>query len=163
MKLYIKQKVFSWRDSFRVFDADENDLYSVQGEVWTLGKKLHIFDAAGAEVSYIHQKLWSFLPRYYVAKDGVDVAEVVKQFTVLRQSYTVEPMGWQVSGDFWAHEYTIEAASGVIAAISKQWFTWGDTYAIDIAEGIDPVMVLSVVLIIDAVMAQAAAAAASSN
>jgi uncharacterized protein YxjI len=37
--------------------------------------------------------------------------------------------------------------------VSKEWFTWGDAYAIDIGEGEDAVNVLSVVLIIDAVLA----------
>ena len=32
------------------------------------------------------------------------------------------------------------------------WFAWGDTYEIDIADGVDEVMALSVVLIIDAVI-----------
>jgi len=61
-------------------------------------------------------------------------------------------LGWTVKGDFWAHEYQICAGSSVIATISKQWFTWGDTYEIDIDDNVDEVMALSVVLIIDAVI-----------
>lgn len=167
MKLYIKQKVFSWRDKFRVFDENENDQYAVEGEVWSLGKKLHIFDASGAEAAFIHQKVWSFKSRFFVAQNGEDIAEVVKEITLFKPVYSVEPQGWQITGNFWAHEYVIESSSGTIATISKHWLTWGDTYEIDIADGIDPVLVLSVVLIIDAVLAQqshtAAAGGASSS
>ena len=61
---------------------------------------------------------------------------------------------WEVEGDFLAHEYEIYRGDYAIATISKEWFTWGDTYSIDIAEGVDPVPIISVVLIIDAILAQ---------
>ena len=48
-----------------------------------------------------------------------------------------------------------------MATISKKWFSWGDTYEIDAASDADPVNVLAVVLIIDAVLARQAAAASS--
>ena len=38
MKLYIKQKVFSWGDKFRIYD--ENDKYYVESEVFTFGKMM---------------------------------------------------------------------------------------------------------------------------
>ncbi len=38
--------------------------------------------------------------------------------------------------------------------IKQKVFSWGDTCEIDIAAGVDEVMALSVVLIIDAVLAQ---------
>ena len=37
MKLYIKEKVFTWGDKFCVKDALGNDRYTVEGEVFTLG------------------------------------------------------------------------------------------------------------------------------
>ena len=43
----------------------------------------------------------------------------------------------------------------------KEWFTWGDCYALDIADSADEMLALAVVLAVDAVHAQANAAAAS--
>ena len=163
MKLYIKQKVFSWGDKFRIYDEYENNRYYVEGEVFTFGKKLHLYSQTGDELAYIHQKVWSFLPKYYISRNGNDVAQVIKEFTFFRQKYTVEGLGWTASGDFWAHEYEITAAGRIVASISKRWFTWGDTYEINIADGIDDVMALCVVLIIDAVIAQSDNHAASSH
>ena len=163
MKLYIKQKVFSWGDKFRIYDEYENDLYYVEGEVFTFGKKLHLYERSGTELAFIHQKVWSFLPRYFVSQNGVDVAQVVKEFTFLRPEYTVEGPGWTVKGDFLAYEYEISAAGRMVAAVSKHWFTWGDTYEIDIVNDADAVMALCVVLIIDAVIAQSNNSSASSN
>ena len=163
MKLYIKQKVFSWGDKFRIYDENENDKYYVEGEVFTFGKKLHLYCQSGSELAFIHQKVWSFLPKYFISRNGVDVAQVIKEFTLFRQEYTVEGLGWTVSGNFWAHEYEISDADRTIASISKHWFTWGDTYEIDIADDADEVMALCVVLIIDAVIAQSNNSAAASN
>jgi len=165
MKLYIKQKVFSWGDKFRVYDEYENDKYYVEGEVFTFGKKLHLYSQAGNELAFIHQKVWSFLPKFFISQNGVDVAQVIKEFTFFRQEYTVEGLGWTVSGDFLAHEYEISANGLTVASISKRWFTWGDTYEIDVANNTDETMALCVVLIIDAVIAQSqsSGAAASHN
>ena len=38
MKLYIKQKVFSWGDKFTVKDEAGRDRYYVEGEVFTFGR-----------------------------------------------------------------------------------------------------------------------------
>ena len=58
-----------------------------------------------------------------------------------------------------SHEYEIYRGDYTIATISKEWFTWGDAYSVDIVDGVDPVPVLSVVLIIDAIIAQSNARA----
>jgi uncharacterized protein YxjI len=150
MKLYLKQKIFTWGDKFSVYDENGTPRYQVEGEVFTFGKKLHLCDTLGNELAFIHQKLFSFLPRYYISRGGRDVAEVVKEFTFFKQEYSVEGLGWQVHGDFWDHTYEVTGGGRTIASVSKHWFTWGDTYEIDIADGLDEVMALAVVLVIDA-------------
>lgn len=163
MTLYMKQKVFSWKDKFHIYDAFQEEKYYVEGEFFSLGKKLHLYDNYMTERSFIHQKVMSFLPRFFVNVGGTDVAEVVKKFTLFKPEYVVNGPGWTVSGDFWAHNYTITSCSGPVATISKRWLSWGDTYEIDIAPGQDEILVLSTVLIIDAVLAQQDAASASSH
>ena len=164
MKLYIKQKVFSWGDKFRIYDENQNDRYYVEGEVFSFGKKLHLYSHAGDEEAFIHQKVLSFLPKFYISRNNIEVAQVIKEFTILRQEYTVEGLGWTVNGNFLAHDYEITSDGRTIASISKHWFSWGDTYEIDISDDADEVMAICVVLIIDAVIAQSDnSAAASSN
>ena len=160
-KLYIKQKVFSWKDKFSVYNAFGEDVYRVEGEFLTIGKKLHIYDIYDNEAAFIHEKVFSFLPKYYISRNGTDVAEVVKKLTFLKARYEIPAFGWTVQGNFTDHSYSIESAKGTVATISKKWFSWGDTYEIDAASDADPVNVLSVVLIIDAVLARQAAAASS--
>ena len=153
MKLYMKQKVFSWSDTFTVKDTLGEDKYFIKGEVFTLGKKLHVYDRSGREVAFIHQKLWSFLPRYMVTVTGTDVAEIVKEWTLLRPKYSILGPGWEVEGSFWEHAYQVTENGHPVVSIRKEWMTWGDTYELDIANPSNEVMALAVVLAIDCVLA----------
>ena len=153
MKLYIKQKVFSWGDSFTVKDADGADRYTVQGEIFTWGKKLHVYDMAGNEVAYIEQAVWSFLPRYYVFCGNEQVAEIKKEFSFLFPRYSIEGLGWEIEGSLMAHDYEIMQDGRTIVTIRKEWMTWGDSYELDIADPKDEIVALAVVLTIDCVLA----------
>ena len=152
MKLYIKEKVFSWGDKFTVKDEHGYDKYVVEGEVFTWGKKLHIYDMTGREVAFIKQEVWSFLPRFYVFCGGQQVAEIKKEFTFLFPKYSIEGLGWEIDGSFLAHEYEITQRGRSIVTISKEWMTWGDSYELNIANPADEILALAVVITIDCVM-----------
>ena len=152
MKLYIKQKVFSWGDKFTVKDEKGHDRYFVEGEIFSFGRKLHVYDAHHAERAYIKQELLTWMPRYSVYTNGAQIAQVKREFTFFRPKYIIEGPGWDVEGDFFAHEYQISKSGRVIATISKEWMTWGDSYELDIADGVNEVTALAVVLAIDAVI-----------
>ena len=161
MKLYIKEKVFSWGDKFTVKDEHGYDKYVVEGEVFTWGKKLHIYDMTGREVAFIKQEVWSFLPRYYVFCDGQQVAEIKKEFTFLFPKYSIEGLGWEIDGSFLAHEYEITQRGRSIVTISKEWMTWGDSYELNIANPADEILALAVVITIDCVMESGSGASVS--
>ena len=151
MKLYIKEKVFTWGDKFTVKDEYGNDKYYVEGEVFTWGKKLHVYDMTGYEVAFIKQEVWSFLPRYYVFCGDEQVAEIKKEFSFLFPRYSIEGPGWEIEGKFMAHEYEIQQNGNPIVSIQKEWMTWGDSYELDIADPKDEIVALAVVLTIDCV------------
>ena len=151
MKLYIKQKVFSWGDKFTVKDEAGRDRYYVEGEIFTFGRKLHVYDMSGREVAFIKQEVWSWMPRYYVFCGDRQVAEIKKEFTLLFPKYNIEGLGWEINGSFMAHDYEITQGGSTIVRISKEWMTWGDSYELDIANPADELVALAVVLTIDCV------------
>lgn len=161
MRLYIKQRVFSWKDRFTVFDENGRDKYYVEGEFLSIGKKLHIYDLSGNEVAFIAQKVFSFMPRFFVYMGGQEIAEIVKVFTLFRPKYKISGLGWQIDGDLWSHDYDITQNGRNIVRINKEWMTWGDSYVLDIADAKDETVALAVVLSIDCVMAANQAAASS--
>lgn len=158
MKLYIKQKVFTWGDKFTVKDEAGRDRYYVEGEIFTFGKKLHVYDIHGQEVAFIKQEVWSWMPRYYVFCGGRQVAEIKKEFTFFFPKYSIEGLGWEIDGSFMAHDYEITKSGHPIVTIRKEWMSWGDSYELNIANSQDELIALAVVLTIDCVMADQAVA-----
>ena len=152
MKLYIKQKVFSWGDRFTVKDADGNDRYYVEGEVFSWGKKLHVYDVNENEAAFIQQKVFSFLPTYHVFVGGNQAAEIVKEFSFFKPYYTIHGPGWEAAGKFMLHDYEITQGEFPIASIQKEWMTWGDCYELNVPNPANEVLALAVVLTIDCVI-----------
>ena len=165
MKLYIREKVFSWGDKFTVKDEFGNDKYYVQGEILSWGKKLHVYDMSGNEVAFIKQELFTLLPRYCVFCDDEQVAEIKKEFSFIFPRYSIEGLGWEIEGRFMAHDYEITQNGRSIVSITKEWMTWGDSYELDIKNPADEIVALAVVLTIDCVTESnsGASVSASSN
>ena len=153
MKLYMKQKIFSWNDKFSVYDANGEEHYFVEGELFSWGKKLHVYDRVRREAAFVRQELFTLLPKFIVSIGGQDIAEIVKEFTLFKPKYRIDGLGWEIDGDFWDHEYEIKKNGRTIVSLSKEWFTWGDCYELDIENPEDEIVALAVVLAIDCVQA----------
>ncbi|MBQ3258665.1 MAG: LURP-one-related family protein [Oscillospiraceae bacterium] len=152
MTLYMKQKVLAFKDRFYITDEKGNNVLYVEGELFSLGKKLHIYDMQNKELALVQQRLLTLLPKFSVMVEGEEVAEIVKELTLFRPRYKVKGPGWTVDGDIWDHDYKIRKGLDAIIHVSKAWLSWGDTYKIDIDKGINPVMAIAVVLAIDCVL-----------
>ena len=163
MRLYMKQKVFSWKDKATVTDEFGNEKYFVEGQIISVGKKLHITDVLGNEAAFVRQKAFSLMPKFFVEIGGQEVAEISKKFTFLKPKYIVNGPNWEIGGDVFGHDYTITEGGRPVVAIHKKWMSWGDSYELIIDDGADEVLALAVVLAIDAVLDAQQAAAASSN
>ena len=151
MRLYMKEKVFSWNERFTVKDENGWDKYYVEGEFFSLGKKLHLMNVHGEEVAFIQQRLFTLMPRFSVTVAGREIAEIRKEFTFFFQRYVIDGLGWEIDGDVWAHDYVIRKNGRTIVRITKEWFTWGDSYVLDILDPADELVALAVVLTIDCV------------
>lgn len=81
MKLYMKQKVFSFRDKFTIKDEYGNDKYYIEGEFWSLGKRLRIYDVNHNELAFVKQKILTFMPKFTIEINGTEIAEIVKKVT----------------------------------------------------------------------------------
>ena len=162
IRLHAKQKFFSIKDEFTYLDENEQVVYSVKGKAFSWVKKLWVSNAVGEEVAFITEKFWTFLPHFFIEQNGTLVCEVKKDWTWVKQRYSVNPQGWVFRGDFWNHEYEILEGDRVVATISKKWLTWSDTYEIRIERPEDQLLVCCLVLVMDITNARAASAAASS-
>lgn len=148
MKLYIKQKVFSWRDRFFIKDEYNNDKYYAEGEIFSWGRRLHIYDMNGNKVAFIRQKLFTFMPKCYIETNG-DTFMIISQFNFFRPKYRFEGLPWTMEGRVMAHEYQVLNNGKLIMNMSKHWFTWGDSYELNIVNPNDKLKCLCIALAID--------------
>lgn len=131
MQLMIKQRVFSWSDTYDVYDENGEARYYVKAELLSFGHQIHVYDKrSGDEVGSIHQKLLTFLPAFEIVIGGRTVGTIRKEFSFLKPRYSVDFRGWDVEGDFLSWEYSVRQGPREVMSISKQWFTWGDTYVL---------------------------------
>ena len=155
MRYIMRERILSWGDDFTIKDADGRDAFYVDGKVFSFGHKLAFKDMAGHELATIDQKLLGFGPQYAIIRGGETVAVVKKHlFTLLRAKFTVDvpgPDDLEATGNFLDHEYAFERAGREVAQVSKKWVSLSDTYAIDVAEGEDAVLILAAAVVIDLV------------
>ena len=150
----MKQAVFAWGNNFEITDAQNRPVYQVKGEVFSWGDKLSFQNASGAELAFIAQRVFSWGKAYEVHVGGVLFAEILKEFTFFSDKYTVDvpgPNDYVVEGDFWDHEYSFLRGGRVVAQVSKAFFSWGDTYGIEMSSGSEDLPVLATAVVIDLV------------
>ncbi len=151
MKLYIKQRVFSLGDKYDVYDADENVVFNVESEIFTIGAKLHLCDTSGNELYYIKRKLTFLLAEYEIYK-GDDLCAVVSQeFALFRSKLIVDSSfgSFDINGEFLSMDYEIMKDGEYFGSVHKVWLSWGDTYELDIPEDENAGFLCSLVIAID--------------
>lgn len=152
-KLYIKQAVFSWPQHFEIRDELGNTVYVVDSKMFSIGRKLTICAPNGIVLANIEQEVFRFLPRYHIIIDGVTVLTMIKRFTMFRDSYTFEGSHYTLEGDYWSHNYRLLEDGRAVMTVNKKWFTWGDTYEMQIFDQIDELLCVAVCIIMDCVNA----------
>ena len=155
MRYLLKQRLFSIGDDFFIRDEEGHDVFFVDGKVFTIGHKLSFQDTAGRELAFIQQKLLSWSPTHEIYRDGQLVALIKKElFTFFHCRFSIDvpgPDDLEAEGDFLDYEYSITRGGRIVATVSKKWFAWSDTYAVEVAEGEDAVLILAATVVIDMV------------
>ena len=154
MKLLIKQRVFSWSDSYDVYDEYGNVKYVVKAEVFSIGHQLHVYDAAQREIGIIHEKVFRFLPAFEIEVGGQTKGRIEKQFTFFKPKYEINYNGWRVEVDFVGWEYDVYEGCSAIVHITKELLHWGDTYVIEYGNPEQELDALLLVIAIDAANCQ---------
>ena len=150
MKLLFKQRIFSWLDSYDIFDEAGNTVFTVKGKI-SWGHLLRIYDANGNELGCIKEKIFSWLPKFEMYVGDCYMGCICKEFTWFKPKFSIDYNGWQVEGDWFEWNYRIiDGSSQPIAVVSKELWKWADTYVIDMVNNQNPVNVLMLVLAIDA-------------
>ena len=135
MKLLFKQRLFSWFDSYDIYDENGQTVYTVQGQLaW--GHCLKIYDARGVEIGTVKQQILTFLPKFELYLGDRYIGCISKEFTFFFPKYHIDCI--------------LNSSGKPIANITKELFNWTDTYVIDVHDPQDALCALMLVLAIDA-------------
>lgn len=154
MVYLMRQKLWSMGDDFAIQDENGNNVFYVDGKAFSIGDKLSFQDMNRRELAYISQKLLSFKKTYEIYRDGRLFADVVKEFTLFKDKFTVDvpgPNDYEVHGNFLDHEFTFIRSGQTVATVSKKYFTFADCYGIQVAPGEDDITILATAVVIDLV------------
>lgn len=168
MLYQLKQKIWSWGDKYTIRDAQGEPVFQVVGKVFSWGDSLSFQDMSGEELARIEQRLFKLLPQYEIRIQGELFAEIRQEWSWLKKKFTLDvpgPNDYTITGSFWQYEFEFERNGSVIARTSKEFFSWGDTYGIDITEDENHLALLCTTVMVDLVCHdhQGAAAANGAN
>ncbi len=152
MKLYIKQKLFSIKQDFNIYNDKGQEVYEVKGELLSWGRKLHLIDAQSKEeVAFLKQKVLSLFVHMDVFVDGDHMTAIKQKFSLFKPKFVINDLDWTIEGNIWQHDFTIRNAKGrTIAKFHKKFLSWSDTFEIDIVDDeADPILALAVILAVD--------------
>ena len=151
MQLHIRQRIFSWGDSYDVCDETGAARYEVRSRFFSLSHQLLVYEKqTGREVGAVTQRLFTLLPTFDIEINGQTVGTVRKRFTLLRQSYEVDYRGWDAEGNFLGWDYKVLLGNTEIMSISKEVLTWSDTYTLRYSNPANEIPGLLLVLAIEA-------------
>lgn len=149
MRMLFKQRLFSWFDSYDIYDEEGNILYKVKGEL-SWGHQLRIYDNNN-EVGLIKEKIFTFLPKFIMFENGIEIGEIRKQFTFFIPKFNLTCNDWSVTGNILEWDYrVVDSDNNLIMNASKEIFHLTDTYIIDVKNKKDALYSLMIVLAIDA-------------
>lgn len=96
-----------------------------------------------------------------VEVNGQKVLTIKKEFTFFKARYTIDVAGIEVHGNWWDMEFEVLQHGNVVGRVNKEWFSWGDSYKVQIINEDMEAILIALVVAIDCVKAEQAAAAAS--
>lgn len=153
MLYQMKQKMLCFGDDYIIRDADGNEVYYVDGRAFSIGDKLSFQDMRGNELAFIRQRIFTLGKTYEILKDGQTTTVHKHLFTFLRCRFDVDlpgPNDLEAVGGLMDMEYEFLAGDGRVAAtVSKRWFSFRDTYGVEVEAGWDPVLILASAVVID--------------
>lgn len=162
-QLYIKQKVFSISEKFTVKNQDEQDIYYVEGSFMKVPKTFTIMNQDRDEVALIMKKVLSFLPTFFVEVNGQEVVTIKKELSFLKAKYSIDAACIEVEGNWMNMDFQMLHNGKVVGEGGKEWFSWGDSYRVQILEEEMETMIHALVIAIDCVKEDQASTSSSAT
>ncbi len=150
----IRQKMFSIGDDFWIENQDGERVFKVDGKALRLRKTLFFEDLQGNRLARIQERLLPIKETMVVEDGEGNQLAVIKKGLIapLGDRWSVNVRGapdLDVQGNILDHEYSIAERRRKIAEVSKAWFSFTDTYGVEIDDDQNDILVLAIAIAID--------------
>ncbi|TRX53828.1 LURP-one-related/scramblase family protein [Thalassomonas sp. M1454] len=155
----LKQKFLSITEKFEIKNEQDEIVYLVEGKFFSIGKRFTLFDNKENVLAEIKQKLLSFRPQFHILLNDGSHAQIIKTFLPLFSSrflVTIDQPGagareLEITGNFLSHEYSFTENGQVLAQVSKEMFSFRDTYGLEVHDESLNEIIVSLLIVIDAI------------
>jgi uncharacterized protein YxjI len=156
MRFHLRERAWSLTEAFLVRDDAGNPVFEIRGKFFHIGDNLLMYDrASGQEVAQIKQRMLSLLPRYEIYRNGEHWASIHEQLRIFGERFKVQGdngMAFHVQGDIWRWNFTVSDDNGnLLAQIGRQFSLFRDSYAVDVAPGVDVPFIIALAVVIEMV------------
>ena len=161
--LFTTTKVFTLHHHIDITDGSENVVYQSNTKFPSLHDKTDITDAAGNQVAHIERKFFTLHHRHFVTMaDGTQFEIATEFWHLVKDIINIEGLGWQMRGNIMALNFQLyDRDDSVIAVISQKMFSLHDKYCIDIYRPEDEPTVVAILVTLQHIMRDRAAASSS--
>ena len=163
--LFTSSKVFTVHHHIDITDGDDNVVYQANSKFWTLHDRTTIIDAQGNQVAYIWRKFFTLHERHFIEMaDGTEFQISNELWHIVKDISNIEGLGWQLRGNIAGLNFELyDDEGGIIATISQKLISLHDKYCIDIYQPEHEKTCVTILITLQHMMKDRAAAAAASG
>lgn len=164
--LFTTSKVFTLHKKTDITDDQERLVYHSESKFLSIRDKTDITDAEGRHVAHIERKFFTLHERHFVTMaDGFQFEISNELFHLIKDITNIEGLGWQLRGNIIGLNFSLVDVNGApIAVIGQKMLSIHDKYSIDVYQPeYEPIIVAIVVTLQHMMNDRAAASAASSG
>ena len=163
--LFTSTQVFTIHHKIEITDDMGNVVYRSESAFPSIHDKTDVTDAAGRHVAHIERKLFTLHERHFVTMDDGTEFELSNElFHIIEDITNIEGLGWQLRGNILGLNFELyDENGGIIAAISQKFLSLHDKYCVDIYRPECEKTVVAILVALQHMMADRAAASSASS
>ena len=158
-RLIVGQKPYTFKESFQIFDEDENVKYIVKGKLISATHDFTVYDATGKiALGRVREKMLALRspisferhPKDFIIQmDGKKLGKMKSRYVFGKQKCEFTFNNWVLEGNVFGVKYKVLDGKEKVMEVSQKVWVIGDTYYLDIANPDDELLCVLILLAID--------------
>jgi uncharacterized protein YxjI len=158
MRFHIKERGWSLSEAFVVRDDVGSAVFEIRGAFVNINDDLVLIDRSTSKElarAHIRQHPLLLALHYEIYLNGQLWASMLDRFRLFHEDFKIETgdgSALHVRGDTWRWNFSvIDQAGHPLARIGRQYSIFPDSYAIEVAQHVDAVAIVALVIVMDMV------------